>query len=449
MNVYRTIALAGLIAALAPLSFAADWPGWRGPNRDGHVADGVAIPEKLPATPAVIWRTPTADGYASPVVAEGKVVLTDFLADKETAPATPPAAPTAPAPGAKPAKKKAPPGREIVRALNAADGKEVWRVDLDSQHIDGFGTGPRCTPLIHAGKVYAQSTKGELKCLNLADGKMIWHKNYITDFGQKYMGEKGDAAGAARHGNAGSPWIDGDHLIALVGAEGAGVVCFNKDTGDVIWKSQDDMVAYAPPITAQLAGAKQVVVFTAIGVIGLNPADGKLLWRVEVKTKFGRHVTAPVAIGDTVIVSSHMVGIIGIKVSKEGDGFKAEKIWANKEAAINFASPVAVGDYIYGVGTASKLICVDSAKGEVAWDQTGYLLNDPSHAYASMLVLGKNILMLSDLGELVLFAANPKEFKEISRVKICGPTWCNPPYVDGRLYVRDNKELQCIDLLKQ
>jgi len=247
---------------------------------------------------------------------------------------------------------------------------------------------------------------------------------------------------------AGAPFVDGDHLIALVGGEGAAVVCFNKDTGDVIWKSQSDMVAYAPPVALTLAGSKQIVVFTAIGVIGLNPADGKLLWRIEVKTKFGRHVTAPVAIGDTVIVSSHMVGIIGIKVSKEGDGFKAEIIWTNKEAAINFASPVAAGDHIYGVGTASKLICIDAAKGEIAWDQTGYLLNDASHATATMLVMGKNILMLSDLGELVLFAADPKAFKEISRVKISGPTWCNPPYVDGKLFVRDAKELQCIDLLK-
>ncbi len=444
MPPFRPIAFA-LFCLLATSSFAADWPGWRGPNRDGHVPEGIPVPEKIAATPTVIWRIPTADGFASPVVADGKVVLTDFLADKETAPATPPPAAT---PGAKPAKKKVPAGREIVRALNAADGKEIWSVDLDSQHIDGFGTGPRCTPLIHGGKVYAQSTKGELKCLDLANGKTLWHKNYITDFGQKYMGEKGDAAGAARHGNAGSPWIDGDHLFALVGGEGAAVVCFNKDTGDVVWKSQDDMVAYAPPITLQLAGAKQLVVFSAIGVIGLNPADGKLLWRVEVKTKFGRHVTAPLAIGDTVIVSSHMVGVMGIKITKEGDGFKAEKIWANKEAAINFASPVAVGDHIYGVGTASKLICLDAAKGEVAWDQTGCLLNDASHAHASMLVLGKNILALTDLGELLLFQANPKEFKEISRVKVCGTTWCNPPYVDGRLYVRDGKELQCLDLLK-
>lgn len=439
------IVLCTVLAFFASASFGSDWPGWRGANRDGHVAEGVAVPEKLPAAPTVVWRTPTADGFGSPVVADGKVALLDFAAEKEEAPA---AAPTPPPAGTKPPKKKAPAGKEIVRAFNASDGTEIWHVELDSQHIDGFGTGPRCTPLIQGGKVYAQSTKGELKCLNLVDGKQIWHKNYITDFGQKYVGEKGDTSGAARHGNAGSPLIDGDHLIALVGAEGAGIVCFNKDTGDVVWKSQDDMTAYAPPVVLQLAGAKQVVIFTAIGVIGLNPADGKLLWRVPVTTKLGRHVTTPMAIGDTVIVSSHVAGILGIKVSKEGDGFKAEKIWANKEAAINFASPVVAGDYFYGVGTASKIVCLDGAMGEIAWDKTGYLTSDASHAHASMMVMGKNILMLSDLGELVLFAADPKEFKEISRVKICGTTWCNPPYVDGRLYVRDGKELQCIELLK-
>ena len=444
MRALRTVILL-LTAGFVSTACASDWPGWRGVLRDGHVPESAAVPATLPATPKVLWRTPTAEGYASPVIANGKVVLNDFAPDKEPEPATPP---PAPAPGAKPPKKKVRPGREIVRALNAADGKEIWHADLDSQHIDGFGTGPRCTPLIDGDKVYSQSTKGELKCLSLADGKLIWHKNYITDFGQKYVGEKGETAGAARHGNAGSPFIDGDRLFAVPGGEGAGIVCLNKNTGDVIWKSQDDMGGYAPPNELTLAGMKQLVVFTAIGLIGLNPANGKLLWRVEVKTKLGRHVTTPLAIGDTVIVSSHMVGVIGVKISKDGENFKAEKIWTNKEAAINFASPVAAGDYIYGVGTASKLVCLDAAKGEIAWDKPGYLLADAGHAHASMLVFGKNILMLSDLGDLVLFAADPKEFKEISKVKVCGPTWCNPPYADGKIYIRDNKELQCIELLK-
>src|SRR5437764_1501230 len=161
-------------------SFATDWPGWRGPNRDGHAPERAPVPENLGSEPKVLWRVTTADGFASPVLADGKIVLLDFARDTPAAP--PPAVP--PASGAKPPKPGTPSGREIVRALNAANGDELWRQDLDSQHKDGFGTGPRCTPLVHAGKVYAQSTKGELKCLKISNGEVIWHKNYITDFGQ-------------------------------------------------------------------------------------------------------------------------------------------------------------------------------------------------------------------------------------------------------------------------
>ncbi|HLX64427.1 MAG TPA: PQQ-binding-like beta-propeller repeat protein [Planctomycetota bacterium] len=437
----KTILSLSILCASIVLNCAAsDWPGWRGEHRDGHVPSGEAVPEKLPATPRIVWHVPTADGFSSPVVASGKVVLTDFEPDKNSAPATAPA-------GKKPP-KAVPAGREIVRALNAATGDELWHVDLDSQHKDGFGTGPRCTPLIDGNLVFAQSTKGELKCLNLADGKTVWSKNYIKDFGQKYVGEVGQTAGAARHGNNGSPLVDGEHLIALPGATGAGIVCFNKKTGDIVWKSQDDMAGYAPPVKMELCGTPQYVVFTAIALIGLDPADGKLLWRSPVKTSLGRHVTTPVSIVDTVIVSSHQAGIAGVKISKDGSGFKAEQIWANKEAAINFASPVAANGHLFGVGNASKLVCIEPLKGEIAWDQAGYLNKDSTHAHASLLVLGKNILALTDMGELLLFPADPKEFHEISRVKICGPTWCNPPYAGGRLYVRDANELQCIDLLK-
>ncbi len=437
--------VAFILTLAAASSFASDWPGWRGLNRDGHVPDGAAVPDKLPAEPKVLWRVPTADGFASPVVAEGKVVLLDFAKDKPAEPAAAPAAP--PATGAKPPKKETPAGREIVRALNIANGDELWHQDLDSQHKDGFGTGPRCTPLVYAGKVYAQSTKGQLKCLDLVNGKVLWQKNYITDFGQKYIGEKGDAAGASRHGNAGSPLVDGDHLIALVGAEGASIVCFNKDTGDIVWKTLDEMVGYAPPVVLTLAGAKQYVVFTAVGLIGLNPADGKLLWRMPIKTRLGRHVTTPVAIGDTVIVSSHEAGILGIKVSKDSSGFKAEQIWVNKPAATNFASPLVAGDHIYSVGPASDIVCVD-AKGETAWQKSAYLGKNSGQATAAMMLMGKNVLALTDTGELVLFADDTKEFKEVGHLKVCGQTWCNPPYADGKLYVRDGKELQCIELAK-
>lgn len=406
-----------LSLALATSLAAADWPGWRGPQRDGYVPPGVPMPSTLPATPKILWRTPITDGFASVAVANGKLFFFDLQNGKET-----------------------------LHAVDAASGKELWQEPIDTPHKDGFGTGARCTPLTDGDKVYAQSCKGELHCRAAADGKLIWRKNYSADFGATFIGEIGQAQGGSRHGNTGSPLIDGEHLIAVAGGKGASVVCLEKGTGDVVWKAEDDTAGYAPPIVATLAGVKQYVVFTAIGLIGLNAPDGKLLWRVPYKTMFGRHVTTPVVSDDTVIVASHRIGLVGVKISKDGDVLKAEQIWENKEAAVNFSSPVVVGGHVYGVGQASKVFCADVKTGVMTWGEMGVVTSAVDRAYASFLVMDKTILILNDSGELILIDANEKEYKPRSRIKVCDFNWCNPAYVDGKLFVRDGKEVQCIEL---
>ena len=401
-------------------AFAADWPQWRGPARTGHVPAGWAVPKTLPAEPKILWRVKAGDSLASPVVADGKVFHVDNLAGKET-----------------------------VHALDAATGHEVWSKELDEAFKDTQSTaGPRCTPLFDAGRLYAQSCRGELKCFSARDGALLWRVNYAADFGASFIGEKGQAQGAARHGYNGSPVIDGDHLITLAGGtNGAGVVCLDKASGRVVWKSGSDPVAYAPPVIAMLANRKQIVAFTCIGLIGVDRQDGTELWRLPLKTTFSRHVTTPTVLGDTVYVSSHEWGLTAVQVTPSGSGQKAQRLWTSKEAAINFASPVAVGRHLYGLGPAKNLICVDAATGKLAWSQPGFTVADATKAHASFLVAGPNLLVLTDGGQLVLVAADPKEFREIARAQVCGRTWCNPAYADGKLFVRDAKELVCVSLL--
>jgi hypothetical protein len=148
-----------------------------------------------------------------------------------------------------------------------------------------------------------------------------------------------------------------------------------------------------------------------------------------------------------VLVASHQAGLIGIKVTQDGANLKADRAWTNKQAAINFASPVAVGPYLYGVGPNRNLLCVDTATGKEAWSKDGYFTHDGGHSHAGLIVMGQNILALTDSGQLVLFAADPKECHELARAQICGQTWCNPAYADGHLYLRDTKELLCVRLL--
>jgi outer membrane protein assembly factor BamB len=407
-------------ACVCAVAYGDDWAQWRGPARTGYVPAGAAVPSELPAAPKVLWRMPLTDGVSSPVVAGGKVICLDNQQ-----------------------------GKESVHAFDAGTGKVLWSVDLDEVHKDTQSKpGPRCTPLVDGDRVYAQSCRGELKCLALADGKMVWETNYVKDFGATFIGEKGNAPGATRHGYDGSPLIDGGHLIAEVGGkDGAAIVCFDKLNGKVIWKSQNDTPAYAAPIISTIDGVRQLIAFMVEGVMAIDPVDGKFLWRAPVKTALGRHVTTPVVVGNMVLVASHQAGLLGIKVDKQGDGFKGVQVWAAKESAINFSSPVAVGDYLYGLGPNKNLICVDVQSGKQTWSKTGYSGSDGGHAHAGMIVMGQNLLVLMDNGQLALVAADPKAYHEVSRAQVCGTNWCNPAYADGKLYFRDARELWCVQLL--
>ncbi len=409
-----------LALALTHSASAADWPGWRGPKRDGHVPPGSTMIEKLPTEPKVLWRVKVGEGLASPIVAGGKVFHLDNQA-----------------------------GQETVHALDAATGNELWSAPLDDAFKDSqSAAGPRCTPLFDGGRLYAQSCRGELQCLNALDGKLLWRVNYVTNFGAQFFGEKGAAQGAVRHGYNGSPVIDGDHLITLAGGtNGSSVVCLDKASGKVIWKSQNDQAAYAPPIIATIAGRKQAVAFTCASLMGVDARDGQLLWRVPLSTTFARHVTTPTVIGDTVFVSSHEWGLTAVRVAKPADDPQVERLWTSREAAINFSSPVAVGQHLYGLGPAKNLMCIDPKSGKPTWSQPGYTVADPGKAHASLLVMGDKLLLLTDGGQLILVAADPKEHREISRAQVCGKTWCNPAYADGKLYLRDAKDLLCVSLL--
>ena len=421
------------IVLLSANCFAADWPGWRGPLRDGHVPPGIAVPETLPREPRQIWRIKIGDGFASPVVAGDRVFYLDNQEDKE-----------------------------MLHAIDKSTGRELWRSPIDAVFKDTQSPpGPRCTPLVDGDRVYAQSCQGELRCLAVADGSLKWRVSFTKDFRAVLLGEHGSAQGAHRHGYTGSPWVDNQRLLVTVGdTNGAGIVCFEKESGTVLWQSQDDRAGNAAPITALIEGVepKQVVAFTVEGLIGLNLQNGELLWRVPFSSTYGRHVTTPVIVGNVIMVASHQKGMIGAEITHEsvaGNGshpatatkWNAMVKWNTKEHAMNFASPVAVGEFLYGLGPAKNLFCLEAKTGKSMWSKTGYITTSAERAHAALLVMGRNLLLLTDSGQLVLFGTNPAEFKELGRAQVCGANWCNPAYADGRLFVRDARELICVELL--
>jgi outer membrane protein assembly factor BamB len=405
---------------------AEDWPQWRGPERTGHVPKNARIPATLPASPRAEWRIEIGAGLASPVIAGGRVFYFDNQNDKET-----------------------------LHAIGANDGRELWRTPIADVFADEQGpSGPRCTPLVDGDRAYAQSGKGELQCLSVADGQVLWHINFMKNFGAAFLGEDSPVPGAAEHGYTAAPVIIGHRLIACVGGtNGAGVICFEKRTGKLLWKSQNDRAAYAAPMIATLAGIQQLVCFTVEGVIGLALDDGGLLWRIPLKTPYGRNCITPIISGDWVVAGSYRAGLIGIKVSGDllARKLKAERIWTNKEVPMNFSSPVCVDRHIYGLGPARQLVCVEVETGRLTWADKGYVTTAAEMARASFLVMGPNILVLTDDGLLALIAADPTGCRELGRARVCGANWCNPAYADGRLYLRDGMKatgnLYCLELL--
>jgi len=418
-NIFCTLALGQALMAQA-----VDWPQWRGPTRDGVLpAKGVAL-TTLPDQPKVLWKIKSGEGLASPVVAGDSV----FLFENRN-------------------------GNETMVALSSKDGSEQWATDLSPVFEDGQGPrGPRCTPVIDGGQVFAQCSRGTLHSLDAKSGKIQWEIDYAK-LGMKFVGEKGKVPGARRHGFTNTPLVVGGMVYATVGGKGHGIVCFNRTNGKVIWNALDYEPGYAPPVPSVLAGRQQFVCFFVEGVVGVDVRNGAELWKIPMKTDYGRHVAAPLSHKDMVVAGSHQVGLLGIQISRDGDNLSATTKWKNVEAQPNITHGVRVGDHYFGLGDPAKLVCVNIATGKTIWSDDSLSFPDPKRAMAAFIVMGNNILSLSSGGELCLFSASPKGFTELGRTQVCGINWCMPAYADGKLFVRDGIKkkggnLICVDLTK-
>ncbi len=410
------------LAALA-LTFsatAADWAQWRGPNRDGHVNATITT---LPKEPKTLWSIPIGNGQASPIVAGGKLVYLDEQKDQE-----------------------------VAHAVDLQTGKEFWHMAVGQSEAfeNAYGTGPRCTPLVDGDRVYTQTCRGEFRCLALADGKVLWQTSFDKDWDAPFLGNSSTAPEAKetasrRHGNNGSPVIDGDRVFVPVGSPTKGtLVAFDKKTGKVLWTAGRENTAYSSLMVATLAGVRQVVHLTADSLMGVDVASGKILWQTPVKSGAKRHVLTPVVADDSVTISSSTVGLTKFSISKDTGGFKIQPAWKNDKIKITLATPVLVNGHLYGLGTGAKtaFICVDFQTGELKWSQSGF--ND----YAAVIAAGDKLLVQDMNGTMLLLKASPEKFEELGRIQVCGNTWSHPALADGKLYQRDKKQLFALEIGK-
>lgn len=400
---------------------AGEWPQWRGPSRSGTLKDGTPALKSLPAEPKILWQIAAGPGQSSPVLSKERVVFMDGVD-----------------------------GQEVAHCLNAADGKELWRANVGPmvEFQNAYGEGPRCTPLIDDDRLYVQSCGGEFRCLSLADGKQIWAISFGEQYGATWFGNKSPDPGSKetasrRHGNNGSAVVDGDRIFVPVGSPTKGtLVAFDKKTGKELWAAGSDNTAYSSVVVATLAGVRQAVHFTADALMGVDAANGKILWREPLKTGAKRHVATPLIDGDTVTVTSTSIGTIRFKISHTDGAFSAARAWENASMKVVISSPIQVGASIFSPGPGNKcdLVCLNALTGEERWKEPG--LGD----YASITAVNDSLLVLDSTGELRLVQATDSGYKELGRAHFMGKTWASPAYADGRLFLKDGVKLAAVKI---
>jgi outer membrane protein assembly factor BamB len=390
--------------SLAP----AEWPQWRGPGRDGVTLETGLLPAWPPEGPRVVWRAPVGQGLSSVAVAGGRA----YTLGKEGP-------------------------EEVVYCWDAADGRPFWRFGypcalvLDAAH----GIGPRATPSADEGRLYCVGIAGALHCLDAGDGRLVWRHDLAGEFG----GVTGWRP--SYWGYCGSPLVDGDLVVTMTGGGDGAVAAFDKRNGGLVWKSLDDPMSYSSPVALSPGGVRQFVFFTGRGLVGLAPGDGSALWRFPWETKDNCNIATPVGAGSYVFLSSgYDRGCRLVEVTRgTGGDWRAEAVYAHKGMRNHFSSCVLYGECLYGFDNAT-LVCMEFRTGAVRWRRGGF-------GKGSLLAADGHLVILGENGRLALAEATPAGYREQASVQVSdNRCWAAPALAGGRLYVRDDEQVTCLDL---
>jgi outer membrane protein assembly factor BamB len=400
-----------------PPSPTVDWPQWRGPRRDGVAHDPGLLTGWPDRGPKELWRVKGGGGFSSFAVGGGRAFT---LLGQE--------------------------GGEVVVCWEAGTGQEVWRHPYEVPFSVQYG-GPRSTPTLDGDRLYTVGAAGRFHCFDAATGSVLWQHDLLAEF----------KAPRQPWGVAFSPLVEGDLVLTSPGGPGGkSVAAFHKETGQLAWTALDDPAAYSSPIALTAGGVRQVVFFTARHLVGLSPAGGKVLWQYPWETSSDVNAATPLAFRartkggadlDYVFISSgYGRGCALVKVVADGaGGFEARSVYTSNELCLHFSSPVRYRDHLYAIDEKRYLTCMDLRTGAVRWRHRDFL-------QGSLLRVDERLLVLGGDGKLALVEADPSGFRgqifhrpgQPSR----GRWWTVPVLAGGKLYLRDEEEVLCLDLRK-
>jgi outer membrane protein assembly factor BamB len=397
------LAFVAILALAALPADTADWPQFRGPHRDGISEEAHLIKSWPAAGPRVLWRVPVGEGYSHLAVTGGKIyTLFDSGAD------------------------------EVLASFEAKTGKRLWTLRIDAKFANDQGNGPRSTPTVDGGTVYALSAQGHLVAAEAATGKKLWEHDLAREYGAR----------SPTWGIATSPLVEGDLLLVAAGGSGnRSAMAFHKRDGKVAWSSLDDPPGYAAPIAFTSGGVRQVLFFTARGLAAVAPADGRLLWRVPWETSYDVNAATPIFIApDKVFVSSGYDTGGGLFRLRTANGrIEAEPVWKSRGIKNQFSSSLLSGDYLYGFDNGT-FKCVDVRTGEEKWKQRGL-------GHGSLIRADGRLWVLSESGRLTIVDATPESYAERASFQaLTGRCWTAPSLVDGVLYLRNQDNMMAIDI---
>lgn len=424
---------------------ADDWPRWFGPHNDDSWREDGLLETFPEAGPKILWRKEVNPGYAGASVVGDRVYLMDFLRRNRL----------------EGEDKRTTFGTERVLCLDAVTGDIVWKHEYSVGYRVSYPEGPRTTPTVDGDRVYALGTMGHLLCFDARTGDVVWSKNLQIIYNCKQP-----VWGFAIH-----PIVDGDRLICAVGGEGSALVALNKSDGSEIWRSLTvKEIGYAPPVFVHENKQRQLVFWHDTAIVGVSPETGSKLWSVEFpigKEPNPQQPATPIAtprvIGSKLLVSSFFDGSILLDISAEPAA--AKTLWVSKsddkehKDGMNslMTTPVVDGEHFYGVsGDTGEFRCLTLSDYKLVWRDLR-LIEGKQALFGTAFFIrnGDRYFVWNDQGELIIASLTPEKYEEIDRAKILEPTfgargrkvtWSHPAFSNGKMYVRNFKEIVCVDL---